>query len=324
MSRLKSLGVVAFLVLLITMPACGAGVAEVQPITFDDVMGRANERRRVVHERDMGRIYAHIEGRTPSAIEWARLFYSPRAAFVSGEEATEDVMILFDLLKHWYGAYEYFGGDAVFLPLRDELVASLADTESMLTFTFSQMIQNVLSQALADNHFLFDGAVIGVQYNFFVWETPFVRSENGLRERETGRYLTEVAGYELDEIFRLAMDEDAELFYAAVIHRPQGYGLTHSVTAIFEGGEKEIIRLRNVSALTLTTPARDMNPSLVFEGDIPVVSIATLDITPDTAHTLMSFAAQLRRQPYIYNSRHPRKRRGAVPILSGVAVYPSW
>ena len=297
------------LILVSIVSACGSGDAKVYPITIDDVFARANQRRQDVQEHDMDRILAHIEGRTPSVIELEKLLFTPRASVISAYEAVEDVMILFDFLKHGYGAYEYFGGDAVFLPLRDRLIEDLADYEEIVTGILSQMIQGALSEVIADNHFEFDRTTIGISYNFFVWETPFVRSGNGVREKETDRYLLEVIGHDLDDILRLAANESGEFYYIAVIPRPEDYGLRYSIEAVFEGGT-ELIQLRNSSILP--TPGRTMTPSLTFENDIPIVTMrgnlpfpvpTAWDLgsgfIPDNTNIFLSYADQLQGQPYV-------------------------
>ena len=51
--------------------------------------------------------------------EMDRILTKRAAAAVSAEQAREDVETAFLLLKHCYGAYDYFGGDQVFLPLKE-------------------------------------------------------------------------------------------------------------------------------------------------------------------------------------------------------------
>ena len=310
MKMCKWFSFLVLIAMLTAMPSCGSSLAPVEPLTFDDVLEIANARRQTVHEKDMGMVYAMVEGRTPSAIEWERVIHSSRAGLISREEAMEDVVVLFDLLKHWYGAYKYFGGNAVFMPLRDSLIESLADRNDIVTLDFSLMVQDTLSQVIADNHFSFDGVAVGVSYNFFAWETPFVRSINGLRERDTDRYLLEVIGHELDEIFRLAVDDNGEFFYVAVVARHEDYGLMYSLSAVYEDGGVESVRLRNSSILS--APGRAHVPALVFKYDIPVVSMrgdfhlpfpcpydSVPVLMPDNAALMLSFAEELRGQTNI-------------------------
>ena len=58
--------------------------------------------------------------------EMDRILTERAAAAVSAEQAREDVETAFLLLKHCYGAYDYFGGDQVFLPLKEAAVEAPA------------------------------------------------------------------------------------------------------------------------------------------------------------------------------------------------------
>jgi hypothetical protein len=48
--------------------------------------------------------------------------YASQFDLISMEDAQHDAIILFDVLQNFYGAYGYFGGDEVFLPLLDEIL----------------------------------------------------------------------------------------------------------------------------------------------------------------------------------------------------------
>lgn len=71
----------------------------------------------------------------------------------TGAEAAEDVRTYFALLSTAYGGYDYFGGDEVFLPLRDQLVAEVADREQVTGRTLGNLISGTLAPVVADGHF---------------------------------------------------------------------------------------------------------------------------------------------------------------------------
>jgi len=77
------------------------------------------------------------------------------AAFLSHDELAQEIYFLFDLLRHAYAGYQYFGGDAVFLPLRDSMLEQLAGMSDPLQV--SAYLQQILAPgfraAIGDNHF---------------------------------------------------------------------------------------------------------------------------------------------------------------------------
>ena len=60
--------------------------------------------------------------------EMDRILTKRAAAAVSAEQAREDVETAFLLLKHCYGAYDYFGGDQVFQPLKEAALEALPES----------------------------------------------------------------------------------------------------------------------------------------------------------------------------------------------------
>jgi len=339
MKRAKFLAPVLLLILLFVIAACGSrpqdtpieetlteeiaedtqgdemlevseveATAEVISITFDDILATANLRRQNTFEPDMDRVHALIYGRDPSVIEWERLFYAPRAHAISTEEAIEDVMILFDLLKHWYAAYNYFGGDEVFLPLRDSILDSLSEMERVVTAMLSMQLQEALAQVIADNHFVFNGVTIGVRNHRFVWETPFDKTENGFVHRDTGRLLVNIEGHSIDEVFRLAANEYGEFFYLPVFLRDEEYGGIYAVTFIFENGDQERIIMNDswmgfAQSPIPTLEFTDSIPVVTMRGNMPFPAATSWDesfyLNPDYGQLFLSFAEELQDEDVI-------------------------
>lgn len=93
---------------------------------------------------------------TASEIELLITPHTPDRA-LTREELAQDVETAFLLLKTTYGAYDYFGGDEVFLPLRD---AALAELEGMRYPTGSllgEILYHHLAPILQDGHFSLGG-----------------------------------------------------------------------------------------------------------------------------------------------------------------------
>lgn len=69
------------------------------------------------------------------------------------EDVLDDVDTFFLLLQTTYGAYYYFGGDDVFLPIRDAVKEELATTRIPSTEMLESILYKHLSPVLVDGHF---------------------------------------------------------------------------------------------------------------------------------------------------------------------------
>lgn len=76
---------------------------------------------------------------------------SPKS--VTGRQAAEDVTLAFELLAYAYGGYYYFGGDEVFLPIRDRILAELESMEKIQTADLQRLLWESLSPIIRDRHF---------------------------------------------------------------------------------------------------------------------------------------------------------------------------
>ena len=104
------------------------------------------------------------------------------SAFLSHEEIAEEIHFLFDLMRYGYAAYQYFGGDAVFLPLRDSMLECLAEMSEPLRVAdyLSHLLAPALRSAISDNHFQIHDITIGaLAYVAFMSEEHVVRRDGG-------------------------------------------------------------------------------------------------------------------------------------------------
>lgn len=67
--------------------------------------------------------------------------------------AAEDVETAFSLLKHSYGAYDYFGGDGVFLPIKEAVLEALPREGLVSTRDLEALLAEYLAPVLVDGHF---------------------------------------------------------------------------------------------------------------------------------------------------------------------------
>lgn len=78
---------------------------------------------------------------------------------ITGAEAAEDIDMLFRLLQSTYGGYAYFGGDDIFLPIREKLLSMLENKDDISSEELGKMMYSALSDYIVDGHF-----TIGTRY----------------------------------------------------------------------------------------------------------------------------------------------------------------
>lgn len=83
----------------------------------------------------------------------------------------EDVETLFTLLRTTYGAYTYFGGDEVFLPLKDAVRSDLEGERYLLSRDLEKVLVRHLAPVLVDGHFTLGSTAMRdghAQYMYYV------------------------------------------------------------------------------------------------------------------------------------------------------------
>ncbi|MCL2411906.1 MAG: S41 family peptidase [Treponema sp.] len=75
--------------------------------------------------------------------------------FFTHEKLAEEIHFLFDLLRYGYSGYWYFGGDDVFLPIRDAMFVQLSGMNDPLQISsfLNEIIVPPLLEVIFDNHF---------------------------------------------------------------------------------------------------------------------------------------------------------------------------
>jgi len=287
------------------MSAC-----EEAAITFEDVLSTANQRRANIARPSEDRLLELIQIQEPlnEPVDLSR--FTERGdslVWITSDEAIYDVQTFFALLRDVYGAYTYFGGDAVFVPVMNDIIEELSEREQWAMPLFTQILLENLSQVIEDNHFWLYNQPLGIEYHFYIWEEPFDKTNNGFRHRESGRYVIEVVGFDKYDVFRLTMDEEGDFFYMPIVAQNS---LGESVSLftfhiIFDDGEEERLLLnQNWQRLNYE------ESSLRFEGDIPIVTIRAMGF-PDvfdeekdildnqSARNFLLFAEQLQDEPVV-------------------------
>lgn len=155
-----------FLSLLLGLSACTGGTTA-SPAPDDDFhrfLTDVNARRRAAVEESTSWDLSPWTGDTsdePATFtveEIDRLLtpHDPVSSALTRAQLLEDAETAFALLKSTYGAYDYFGGDAVFLPLRDAVKDALSDAGAPDTALLAELLYNALSPVVQDGHFTVD------------------------------------------------------------------------------------------------------------------------------------------------------------------------
>jgi len=316
--------------MMLLLSACNSEVAILTPQTLDEVLDIANHRRQdIIRDQDIDRIHALIYGREAPGTDWPWLFDNPWVHFISRDYALEDTRLFFDLMRHYYGAYTYFGGDEVFLPILDNLLETIAQRDYMSASLLAGMIHSYLSPIVRDNHFWLYPNVFEARYLFFTCETPFDRTNNGFRHRDTGKYLAEIEGHDIDYALRLTVDESGRFFYTPVLVIPYQRRYIYLVQYTYTCGEYETARLLPTGVMP---PSADTPPSLTFENGVPVVSLrrnmpnliytpfdGSQGYFPGEADLFLSFAHMLTDEPVIILDL--RTNVGGFPTLAESWLY---
>lgn len=132
---------------------------EVETVSLDDFLEEVNQRRRAVAEGEPLNLSAYMTDHPEQAQTYTdeelALLTTNRGA---GEDLTKeqllaDVDSCLTLLQTTYGAYDYFGGDEVFMPLMAEVKGELEALETPTAADLENALANALAQVVRDGHF---------------------------------------------------------------------------------------------------------------------------------------------------------------------------
>jgi len=241
---------------------------------------------------------------------------------VTPEEAIEDVEIFFDVLRYVYGAYQYFGGDEVFEPVKEQIIKDiLRDSNAIAGTEFVQLLYRHLSPIIIDHHLSIRHgssafASFGPSYSFLVSSDAFFdKSDFSFRNRENGLYITEIIGYDLVDIMRLQLDESVRHFYAPVVMRDGLSAASLMLTIVYEDGTNGELELRVPSSHRNSIAPPTV---LTYIDDIPVVPLKMMLGLGDTAQgqyskKFLDYARLLQDEPVVILDL--RTNEGGSPIL---------
>lgn len=289
--------------------------------TLQTLLTTANARRADIIKPDYNLLSAQTQGRIPETIDYSTLFdYVPLAETITSDEAIADVRLYFEVLRQLYGSYIYFGGDAVFLPVLDALVAELATRDIWTINDFERRVFSALNPIINDNH-------LTLMYNRFapyngVFTTAlntFSREGDNFYCLTTGMQVVDVVGHshiqhDLEHIIRPSIDESGELLWSIVIPRVDFAGRGYFVNIYFEDGTSSRVWLHR--PISHHIPYH--GPTFEIIDGIPVVSIRRAYFETEAEYerlnTFLGFAEKLRDEPmFILDVRSNSGGNGTVP-----------
>jgi hypothetical protein len=141
---------------------------------------------------------------------------------------------------------------------------------------------------------------VGTTAEFFLGAANFFdRTLNGFRCQTTDLYVRETIGHNIDEVFKLSVNDNGELAYIPIVMLPGRSDLrSYSLTLIYENGEEETINLPRRGTQRQTFREQ---PSLTRRNGIPIVSIMRMGFYPngEDARQFLAYAEELREEPVV-------------------------
>ena len=124
----------------------------------------------------------------------------PPPTTLTHEEIAYELDFMFLLLRYSYGAYGYFGGDEVFIPLKESMLEQLAQMSDPLdvdSYFYDLLVPN-LQSVIADNHVAIFTESFETIGSMGVRSQLYMNNDFILQKDETG-YILEIDG----EIYRV-------------------------------------------------------------------------------------------------------------------------
>jgi len=276
--------------------------------SFALVMEPANERRRNMERPDEERLLEMTRGRTPS-MDNINMFRegNTRQTSVPLADAAEDAKDFFRLLRDIYGGYVYFGGDAVFLPILDNIIAEINSFGSgnISANRFEEILFNHLSAVIADNHFMIGRQRFSPNVSIFrATNQDFLYKDGFFVNIRTGRQLANISDFEINDMMRLHINPEGAFVYNPIILQTGTVSANRfSVEFIYTDGTRENVTFD----IKRTTPKGHSAANLQHIDGFPVVTIRQMGFPESTAPNMdaanaqafLSFAEELRGEPVV-------------------------
>lgn len=163
-----------------------------EPLSFDAFLEESTARREaILAQQDPIDISVWTVDRPEQGDAWTEaemdqlLNGASRPGELTLEEARADAETFFKLLRTTYGAYDYFGGDEVFFPLKDAALTALGQEAAPYDKALETVLADLLSPVLRDGHFAIGGRAPIAAHRMFFYYVPdlYFTDLTGLDER---------------------------------------------------------------------------------------------------------------------------------------------
>jgi len=267
-----------------------------------------------------------------SFVEYSRLTSHTPARQVSSDVAQLDVEIFFSALANMYGPYFYFGGDEVFLPVRDNIIEGLSQQDFWYPQELVELLHFYLSIHINDGHFVIGNMSLYGGPVFFSYTGRFYRGENGFINNANDAIVAEIIlschpdwYFNVEDSFRLSMCEAGDTFFYSLVIPIGGQGIPGIP-------RPETVRITHDNGLVTYAPILHENflrmhlvphVSLTYAQGFPVVTINSmatsiaLDGTLDADHAkrFLAYAEVVKDEPVIIlDLRGNIGGRGELPV----------
>jgi len=249
------------------------------------------------------------EGRDTPAL-WRVFGTADLSVLLTHEQAREEIMFLFDLLRHGYDGYLYFGGDQVFLPIRDAMLESLAAmAEPLPVFSFLYgLLVPALRGVVADNHFWIHRTRFGPPAH-----VPYMDGEFVLH-RDEGDFVTEIDGimHRVIDVVGLpspsvdgilpTLTAEGELAWAFGLVRAASQWNTMEIAVLLENIVTGESLSRTVNLQRVDSPGLQHGPVITkheMEGIAVLENRSLLNLSPKEDDIFLRSGYELRDMPIL-------------------------
>ncbi|MDR2167732.1 MAG: NAD(+) synthase [Clostridiales bacterium] len=279
---------VMIILMFVILVACGGREperAEILPLDVNYALDAAFERRLGVERPSHETLLELAQGRRPLTFEqmaeyghimdgnWAN---AALYALIPIEDAKADIRDFFTVLRHAYGGYLYFGGDAVFVPVMEAILEEIAARGIEIRASDMELIlRNRIFEVIVDNHFVIGGRSFNRNAHFYDnANLKFDKTPEGFRNRESGLYVSELRNHDKAQVFRLSINNQGELYYTPVV-MTFAMNPTYRLFITYDDGSEIQHNLSHAGS-----PRRSFRTAqMEFIDGIPVVSVMQMGFT---------------------------------------------
>lgn len=262
-------------------------------------LAEVNARHISVRKPDDEQLASLTTGRTPDV---SKINYCtrnvPLLIKISAEDALSDTEKLFDLLKDCYGGYTYFGGDTAFNQAKQAITDKLNACENISVSEWAALLRENLFAFITDYHFFINNANKPHVANFYYSkDSGFIKEAQVFINRDTGRRLTAVYGYDINDIFRLHIDSTGAFVWNPVVLW-QGNPKTVELTLKYEDNSEQALALYPYGQAQ-----RAKTASLDRSSGFPVVRVPQMEFDAaaggESARQFLRYAEELRDEKVV-------------------------